>query len=90
MIRPDDARAFDDLPLDTLEEASGELHRRIALAMRDVGEDRADEPDRERLTPRRRLAALATLLERRRSSRRRLTHVRPPGASTVTPQQSPV
>src|SRR5690606_28058570 len=54
---------FDDLPLDTLEEAGGELHRRITVAMREVGELRADELDWERRSPRRRVAALAVLTE---------------------------
>lgn len=61
---PDDAiRAFDELPLETLEEASGELHRRIAMAMRHIGEERADETDASRRSPRQRVAALAVLLE---------------------------
>jgi hypothetical protein len=58
-----DVRDFDDLPLETLEEASGELHRRIALALRDIGEERADTPDSQRRSPRQRVAALAVLLE---------------------------
>jgi len=55
--------AFDELPLDTLEEAAGELHRRIAVAMHEVGDLRADEADLERRSPRRRVAALAVLTE---------------------------
>jgi len=58
-----DIRAFDELPLETLEEASGELHRRIAVTMRYVGEERADEADGARRSPRQRLAALALVLE---------------------------
>jgi hypothetical protein len=58
-----DLTAFDELPLDTLEEAGGELHRRIAVAMHEVGDLRADEPDLERRSPRRRVAALAVLTE---------------------------
>lgn len=58
-----DIRAFDDLPLETLEEASGELHRRIAVALRDIGEERADTTDEQRRSPRQRVAALAVLLE---------------------------
>lgn len=61
--RSDAARAFDDLPLETLEEASGELHRRIAVALRHIGEERADETDESRRSPRQRVAALAVLIE---------------------------
>lgn len=57
------ARAFDDLPLETVEEASGELHRRIAMAIRHIGEERADETDDSRRSPRQRVASLAVLLE---------------------------
>ncbi len=57
------ARAFDDLPLETLEEACGELHRRIAVALRHIGEERADEQDEARRSPRQRVASLAVLLE---------------------------
>jgi hypothetical protein len=60
-------RAFDELPLDTLEEAAGELLRRIHLAARDIGEGRADEIDpgstAPRRSPRQRIAALAVLTE---------------------------
>lgn len=60
-------RAFDELPLETLEEAAGELLRRINLAARDIGEGRADEVDQRATTPRRsprqRIAALAVLTE---------------------------
>ncbi len=38
--------ALRQLPLADLEEASGELHRRIGIAFRALGERRADEPDR--------------------------------------------
>lgn len=55
--------AFDDLPLETIEEAGGEIVRRIMVALREVGEARADEPDGARLSPRRRVAALAVLTE---------------------------
>jgi len=56
-------RAFDDLPLETLEEACGELHRRVAVAIRYIGEERADEQDESRRSPRQRVASLAVLLE---------------------------
>lgn len=60
----DEARAaLLDLPLDTLEEAAGELVRRITIAMRDIGELRADDTDDERRTPRQRVATLAALTE---------------------------
>lgn len=62
-IDPDAVEAFEDLPLDTLEEAAGELFRRITVAMRDIGEFRADEQDPERRSPRQRVAALAVLTE---------------------------
>jgi len=58
-----DLTAFDELPLDALEEAGGELHRRIAVAMHEVGEMRADDADLERRSPRRRVAAVAVLTE---------------------------
>jgi hypothetical protein len=54
---------FDDLPLDTLEEAGGEFHRRIAVALRHIGEPRADDRDAEGRSPRERVASLAVLLE---------------------------
>ncbi|MDA0271158.1 MAG: hypothetical protein O2798_03940 [Chloroflexi bacterium] len=54
---------FDDLPLDTLEEAGGEFHRRIAVALRHIGEPRADDRDAEGQSPRQRVASLAVLLE---------------------------
>jgi hypothetical protein len=60
----DEARAaLLNLPLDTLEEAAGELVRRITVAMRDIGELRADDADDERRTPRQRVASLAALTE---------------------------
>ncbi len=59
----DAARAFDDLPLETLEEAGGELHRRISVATRHIGEERADEADDSRRSPRQRVASLSVLLE---------------------------
>lgn len=58
-----DVSAFDELPLDTLEEAGGELLRRITVGMREVGELRADEADSDAPSPRRRLAMLIALTE---------------------------
>jgi hypothetical protein len=54
---------FAALPLDQLEEASGELHRRAASALRRIGEGRADDPDADGMSPRRRIAALAASTE---------------------------
>lgn len=54
---------FDDLPLETLEEAGGELIRRVTVALHEIGELRADELDEERVSPRRRVAALVVLTE---------------------------
>ncbi len=60
----DPARAqFDQLPLDALEEASGELHRRLSNALRRIGEARADADDETGVTPRWRVTALASTLE---------------------------
>lgn len=63
-----DLSAFDELPLETVEEASGELIRRITVALHDVGEARADSTgsgtsEAERRSPRQRVAALAVLTE---------------------------
>lgn len=58
-----DPGVFETLSLDELEEASGELHRRIASALREIGEVRGDEWDIEGLAPRRRVTAYVTLLE---------------------------
>ncbi len=58
-----DAGVFDTLSLEELEEASGELHRRIGIALRYIGEPRADEWDIEGLAPRRRVSGYVTLLE---------------------------
>ena len=57
--RPFDA--LDVLPLDAVEEASGELHRRIGVALRAIGEAEADEGARE--APRRLVAGYAASLE---------------------------
>lgn len=61
--RTPDLSAFDELPLETLEEAGGELVRRIALALREVGEARADEAPRNHVPPRKRVASLVVLTE---------------------------
>lgn len=53
--------AIDALPLDAVEEACGELHRRIAAALRMIGEQQADEGGRE--APRRLVAGYAASLE---------------------------
>lgn len=58
-----DPGVFDTLSLDELEEASGELHRRIGMALRDIDELRADEWDLEGLSPRRRVCGYVALLE---------------------------
>ena len=60
MVRPD---VFDTLSLVELEEASGELHRRIGIALRYFGEPRADEWDAEGVSPRRRVSGYVALLE---------------------------
>ncbi|TAK75592.1 MAG: hypothetical protein EPO16_08650 [Dehalococcoidia bacterium] len=65
MTQPSDTtrayEAFDALPLDALEEACGEFHRRIAVALRAIGEYQADEGGRE--APRRLVAGYAASLE---------------------------
>ncbi len=53
--------AFDALPLDALEETCGELHRRIGVALRAIGEAEADEGGRE--APRRIVAGYVASLE---------------------------
>ncbi len=57
------SEAFNDLPLPEIEEAAGELHRRIAVALRGLGEARADQPDAHGRSPRWRAAALASTTE---------------------------
>ena len=57
------ATPFDALPLPEIEEAAGELHRRIAVALRGIGEARADQPNSEGRSPRWRAAALASATE---------------------------
>ena len=54
---------FDHLSLPEIEEAAGELHRRIAVALRAIGEARAEAPDTEGRSPRWRTAALASATE---------------------------
>ena len=58
-----DDLTFDALSLAELEEAMGELQRRIAVALRTLGEQRADVPDAEGVTPRREVAGLTAALE---------------------------
>lgn len=55
--------ALDTLTLAEIEEAAGELHRRIAASLRAIGEPRADTPDADGVTPRREVASLAATLE---------------------------
>ena len=54
---------LDALTLAEIEEAAGELHRRIAAALRAIGELRADTPGADGRSPRREVAALAATLE---------------------------
>ena len=54
---------FDELSLPEIEEASGELHRRIGVTLRGIGEARADQLDVEDRSPRWRAAALASATE---------------------------
>ena len=58
-----DRTALDTLSLAELEEAAGELHRRIGVALRRAGEAKADDRDAEGRSPRRRVSAYAGLLE---------------------------
>lgn len=53
--------ALDALTLAEVEEAAGELHRRVAAALRDIGERRADKGGRN--SPRARVASLAIATE---------------------------
>ena len=55
--------ALEALDLPELEEAIGEIQRRIGVALRRLGEQRADAPDSAGMTPRREVAALAAGLE---------------------------
>lgn len=54
---------FDALSLDDLEEASGELHRRIGAALRRIGEIRAEQADGTGRSPRWRVATLGAAIE---------------------------
>ena len=54
---------FDQMSLEQLEEASGELHRRSGAALRRIGERRADDADGEGVSPRRRVATLVVSSE---------------------------
>ena len=58
-----DPTVFDTLSLVELEEASGELHRRIGIALRYIGEPRADEWDAEGVSPRKRVSGYVALVE---------------------------
>lgn len=58
-----DPGAFAALTLPELEEAAGELHRRIGVSLRHAGEPRADAPDDEGRSPRRRVAEHVAMLE---------------------------
>lgn len=60
----DPLAAFEALALPELEEAAGEIERRMGVALRRIGEHRADEPDIEGVSPRRRVAALTAGSER--------------------------
>jgi len=60
---PTSVTPFDSLPLPEIEEAAGELHRRVSVALRSIGEARADQPDAEGRSPRWRAAALASSTE---------------------------
>ena len=58
-----DAGAVEQLSLPEIEEAIGEIERRIAVALRALGERAADEPDAAGRSPRREAAELAADLE---------------------------
>jgi hypothetical protein len=60
---PTQQDALDTLSLAEIEEASGELYRRLATALRSIGERRADDPDAERRSPRQHAASLAATTE---------------------------
>lgn len=55
--------AIASMPLDQLEEASGELHRRVGEALRRVGELNADAQGGDDRSPRRHVAHLTALIE---------------------------
>ena len=54
---------LDALNVPEIEEATGELHRRISVAFRRLGEQRADRPDEDARSARWRVAALCASLE---------------------------
>ncbi len=54
---------LDALAIEELEEAGGELHRRIAVALRRIGERRAEIDGDDGRTPRWRVASLAARIE---------------------------
>lgn len=54
---------FASLTLTEVEEVSGELHRRIGVALRAIGEQRADERGEHDASPRQLVASLAASLE---------------------------
>ena len=54
---------FSEMPLEQIEEAAGELHRRAGSALRRIGEARADDPDPEGDSPRERITALIAASE---------------------------
>ena len=58
-----DAGAVEQLSLPEIEEAIGEIERRIAVALRALGERAADEPDAAGRSPRREVADLSADLE---------------------------
>ena len=60
---PEHDAAFEALTLAEIEESAGELHRRVAAALRAVGEERADAPGPAGASPRGEAAALAATLE---------------------------
>ncbi len=60
---PTQQDALDTLSLAEIEEASGELYRRLATALRSIGERRADDPDAEGRSPRQQAASLAATTE---------------------------
>ncbi len=49
---------FNEMPLEQLEEVAGELQRRAGIALRRIGEARADDPGPEGDSPRQRIASL--------------------------------
>jgi hypothetical protein len=56
--RPDPLATLEALTLPELEEAAGEIQRRMGVALRRIGERGADRPDGDGVSPRRRVAEL--------------------------------